>query len=97
MLKRVVHAVRRRLRKKPDVVFPLTPPLPLPAGVSEQQLFDFVTSVRVQDAPEPEKRAYGTHDFRRFVYTWGHGSKARTSSCRFVSANNTTIDKLNYE
>lgn len=74
MLKRVVRAVRRRLRKKPDVVFPLTPPLPLPAGVSEQQLFDFVTSVRVQDAPESEMRAYGSQDFRRFVYTWGLAS-----------------------
>lgn len=52
-------------------VFPLTPPLPLPEGVTEQQLFDFVTSVRVQDAPEAEMRAYGTHDFRRFVYTLG--------------------------
>jgi SAM-dependent methyltransferase len=52
-------------------VFPLQPPLPLPEGVSEQQLFDFITSVRVQDAPEEEMRAYGTHDFRRFVYTWG--------------------------
>ena len=52
-------------------MFPLTPPLPLPDGVTERQLFDFVTSVRVQDAPEAEMRAYGTHDFRRFVYTWG--------------------------
>ena len=71
MLNKVIRAVRERLRKKPDVVFPLTPPLHLPAGVAEQQLFDFVTSVRVQDAPEAEMRAYGTHDFRRFVYTWG--------------------------
>ena len=51
-------------------LFLLPPPLPLPNGVSEHQLFDFVTSVRVQDAPEAEMRAYGTHDFRRFVYTW---------------------------
>lgn len=71
-MKRVIRAVRRR--KKPDVIFPLTPPIPLPASVSEQQLFDFVTSVRVQDAPEAEMRAYGTHDFRRFVYTWGLAS-----------------------
>lgn len=63
--------MRERLRKNPNVVFPLTPPLRLPAGFSERQLFDFVTSVRVQDAPETEMRAYGTHDFRRFVYTWG--------------------------
>lgn len=54
-----------------ESVFPLRPELPLPYGVSEEQLFDFVTSVRVQDAPEEEMRAYGTHDFRRFVYTWG--------------------------
>jgi SAM-dependent methyltransferase len=46
----------------------------MPAGVSEQQLFDFVTSVRVQDAPEAEIRAYGAHDFRRFVNTWGLAS-----------------------
>lgn len=39
--------------------------------MSEQQLFDFVTSVRVHDAPEAEMRIYGAHDFRRFVYTWG--------------------------
>jgi SAM-dependent methyltransferase len=51
--------------------FPLMPPLCLPPGVSEQQILDFVTSVRVQDAPEGEMRAYGEHDFRRFVYTWG--------------------------
>lgn len=54
-----------------ETVFPLRPELPLPDGVTEKQLFDFVTSVRVQDAPEAEMRAYGTHDFRRFVYTWG--------------------------
>lgn len=72
MLKKLARALRLRLHKTPDVFFPsLTPPLPLPHGVTEQQLFDFVTSVRVQDAPEAEMRAYGTHDFRRFVYTWG--------------------------
>jgi SAM-dependent methyltransferase len=49
----------------------LGPNLPLPQGVTEQQLFDFVTSIRVQDAPEEEMKAYGTHDFKRFVYTWG--------------------------
>lgn len=71
MLKRAVRAIRRRLSWKPGAMFPLAPSLPLPEGISDQQLFDFVTSVRVQDAPEAEMRAYGTHDFRRFVYTWG--------------------------
>jgi SAM-dependent methyltransferase len=45
--------------------------LPLPNGISEKELFDFVTSVRVADAPEEEMRNYGTHDFRRFVFTYG--------------------------
>lgn len=62
---------KRALFSNLSAMFALTPPLPLPEGVSERQLFDFVTSVRVQDAPEAEMRAYGTHDFRRFVYTWG--------------------------
>lgn len=48
-----------------------SPPLPLPHGVSVDQLFEFVTSIRVHDAPESEMRAYGEHDFKRFVYTWG--------------------------
>lgn len=53
------------------------PKLPLPDGMTEQQLFDFVTSVRVSDAPEAEMRAYGTQDFRRFVYTWGLAKDVR--------------------
>ena len=71
MLKKVVRTIQSCLRKKPDSLFQLTPDLPLPEGVTEQKLFDFITSVRVSDAPEAEMRAYGTHDFRRFVYTWG--------------------------
>lgn len=55
----------------PAELFPLRPPLSLPRGVTEQSLFRFVTSVRVADAPEHEMRAYGTHDFLRFVYTLG--------------------------
>lgn len=39
--------------------------------MSEQQLYQFVTSIRVSDAPEEEMRNYGSHDFRRFVYTLG--------------------------
>ncbi|MCB2180418.1 MAG: class I SAM-dependent methyltransferase [Desulfobulbaceae bacterium] len=34
-------------------------------------MFDFVTSVRVEDGPEQEMRNYAVHDFRRFVYTLG--------------------------
>lgn len=76
MLKPVQKALRRLLaREKPSDRrthdFPLRPPLPTPKGITEQQLFEFVTSIRVQDAPEEEMHAYSKQDFRRFVYTWG--------------------------
>lgn len=71
MLNQSISLIRRKLRKSPSATFPLVPQLPLPEGVTEQELFDFVTSIRVQDAPEAEMKAYATHDFRRFVYTWG--------------------------
>ena len=64
---RKIKSLTIRLHSKP---FQLFYPLSLPEGVNEQALFDFVTSVRVQDAPEEEMRAYGTQDFRRFLYTW---------------------------
>jgi len=67
----------RKKKINPSNYFPLTPPLPLPAGVSEQELFDFITSVRVQDAPKAEMLAYATCDFRRFVYTWGLASDVK--------------------
>ena len=70
MFEKFLRKIRKNFRKDISLSFPLKPPLPLPEGVSEKQLFDFITSVRVQDAPEAEMKAYGTHDFRRFVYTW---------------------------
>lgn len=69
-----------------DFYASLTPELPLPSGITEQQLFDFVTSVRVENGPEAEMRAYGTHDFRRFVYTWGLASDV-TGKCLELGAN----------
>jgi SAM-dependent methyltransferase len=70
MFEKFLKKIRKNFKKDILLSFPLKPPLPLPEGVSEKQLFDFITSVRVQDAPEAEMKAYGTHDFRRFVYTW---------------------------
>lgn len=55
----------------PESIFPLRTPLPLPEGVSEDALFDFVTSIVVEGAPPTEMISYATHDFRRFVYTYG--------------------------
>lgn len=77
MRKITIHHLKKLLKtfynygKSPHMTFQLSPPLPLPDNVTEQELFNYVTSVRVHDAPEAEILAYGTHDFRRFVYTWG--------------------------
>jgi SAM-dependent methyltransferase len=50
--------------------FPLRPPLPLPRGVSREELFDWLKSVRVADAPETIA-SYCVQDFERFVQTFG--------------------------
>jgi SAM-dependent methyltransferase len=66
-----------RSRSRPEATFPLRPPLPLPAGLDEATLFDFLSHVRVRDASDEEMKNYCSSDFRRFVYTWGltHGLK----------------------
>ena len=51
-------------------MFPLSKPIIVPANYTEKQMFDFVTSIRVQDADKKEMFDYGTHDFKRFIYTW---------------------------
>jgi SAM-dependent methyltransferase len=66
--------------------FPISPPLPLPIGLSEQRLFDFVKSVRVENAPEAEMQAYASMDFRRFVYTWNL-ARGVTGSCLELGGN----------
>lgn len=74
------------MTKLPEEMFPLRPPLPLPAGVSEQRLFDFVTSVLVEGAPPAEMLNYSTHDFRRFVYTYDL-AKSACGKCLELGAN----------
>ena len=71
MLKRLNKAANRKISENTTSLQSCSPPLELPIGVSERELFDFVTSIRVEDAPENEMKAYGEHDFRRFVYTFG--------------------------
>lgn len=56
-------------------IFPLQPPLPLPQGITEDQLFNWLKSVHVEGAPK-EIINYCTQDFRRFVYTFGLIEKA---------------------
>ncbi|MGB6295168.1 MAG: class I SAM-dependent methyltransferase [Rivularia sp. (in: cyanobacteria)] len=49
----------------------LNPKLPLPEGLSESELFNFLETVLVSDAPATEMANYCRQDFRRFVYTYG--------------------------
>ena len=46
-----------------------SPPLPLPAGWSEDDLRRLISSVQVEDASMEELRPYVEADFKRFVYT----------------------------
>jgi SAM-dependent methyltransferase len=71
MLRRVWNKLRRLVEPRPEQVFALRPPLPLPAGISEERLFALLDSVRPKGAPAEEMARYCRHDFRRFVYTWG--------------------------
>lgn len=48
-----------------------SPPLPLPAGWSEDKLRSLISSVRVEGAPAAELQSYVEADFKRFVYTLG--------------------------
>lgn len=61
--------------------FPLRPPLSLPEGVSRESLFDWLKSVRVENAPD-SIIDYCIQDFERFVHTFGLVQRAiaRTSS-----------------
>lgn len=64
----------------------LMPELPLPAGISEEALFQFICNIRVEDAPEDEMNAYAREDFRRFVYTWGM-TRGLNGKCLELGAN----------
>ncbi|MFK4444475.1 SAM-dependent methyltransferase [Caballeronia udeis] len=50
--------------------FPLRPALPLPDGVTRDELFNWVRAVRVADAPDSISQ-YCDQDFERFVHTVG--------------------------
>ncbi len=63
--------IRDLFMSKPEITFPLSPPLPLPPGVSKEKLLSFLQSVWVTDAPPLEVKNYCNQDFKRFVYTYG--------------------------
>jgi SAM-dependent methyltransferase len=70
LLNKLWRRVRYRLEPRPAAVLPLRRPLPLPNGVTEEQLRHFVLSVRPAGAPEAEMARYATEDFERFALTW---------------------------
>jgi glycosyltransferase involved in cell wall biosynthesis/SAM-dependent methyltransferase len=52
-------------------VDPASPPLPLPAGWTEDELRAFLNSVQLEGAPAEEMQGYVGADFKRFIYTLG--------------------------
>jgi len=70
-VKKIKHKFQNSLNGAGNTVFPLNPELPLPEGVSEEELRDYLKSVLVADAPPQEMANYCDQDFRRFVYTYG--------------------------
>lgn len=66
-IKSLIHTIENQ----PNDLFPLVPALPLPEGISESHLRNFLRNVRVADAPPQEMLNYCEQDFRRFVYTYG--------------------------
>ena len=71
LLKKTKYKFQNKLNGTPNTVFHLSPELPLPEGVSEQKLRNYLKSVLVADAPAQEMANYCDQDFRRFVYTYG--------------------------
>ncbi len=71
LLKKAKNKLKSNTHFQKNGSFPLVPELPLPQGVSEEELFEFLKSVLVADAPPQEMANYCKQDFRRFVYTYG--------------------------
>ncbi|MEQ9237480.1 methyltransferase domain-containing protein [Coleofasciculus sp. E2-BRE-01] len=69
--KKIKHKLKNKWQETPSYFFSLTPELPLPKGVSEDEIRKYLKSVLVADAPPQEMANYCDQDFRRFVYTYG--------------------------
>ena len=44
--------------------------MPVPGGLSETEILNFLKTVRPVDAPPREMENYCNQDWRRFVHTW---------------------------
>jgi SAM-dependent methyltransferase len=76
----------RRASPDADGTFPLTPPLPLPAGQTADTITKLFASMELEGARREEMRNYWRQDWPRFVYTLGlaHG---QTGECLELGAN----------
>ena len=79
-----------------QTLFPLSPDLPLPDGMNEDEIFAFLNSVRVEKGPEEELAAYCREDWKRFLYTWGL-VKDLKGTCLELGANPYFITGLLHE
>lgn len=85
-LGRAWRKMRRALAPRPEALFPLRRPLPLPDGVTEVELRRLVLGVRPEGAPEAEMANYAAEDFERFVLTWDL-ARGLTGACLELGAN----------
>ena len=74
-LKRLIQKVRMIFDRYTDrsrlAALRNNPQLPLPTGISEEEIRELVTSVRVEGGDSAELQNYAETDFKRFVYTLG--------------------------
>lgn len=84
--KKALDKITNNLSPKLGEIFPLNPKLPLPEGVNENELFEFLKSVLVGDAPPQEIANYCQQDFRRFVYTYGL-ARDKSGKCLELGSN----------
>lgn len=85
-LNRAWRKVRRTLAPRPESLFPLRRPLPLPEGTTEAELRRLLLGVRPVGAPEAEMANYVEEDFERFVLTWSL-AQPHTGACLELGAN----------
>ena len=64
----------------------IAPPLPLPAGQTEQSIKELFASVAIGDSSTLELENYWRQDWKRFVYTYGLVSDLK-GSCLELGAN----------
>ncbi|MDX2099025.1 MAG: methyltransferase domain-containing protein [Leptolyngbyaceae cyanobacterium bins.59] len=81
-IKQILGHLDASWNAEPTELFPLTPALPLPPGISEPELREILESI----AFFPEMVNYCRQDFRRFVYTYGL-VKDMTGKCLELGSN----------